>query len=132
MTYKNTLAFTSLNLFNRMDLQTTTRDYRNRQTIFTQGDKADAMFYVQNGNVKLTVASKSGKKAVIAILRHGDFFWRGLPGYTVAVDVYCNGDSTLHHRPGEKSGYRPHHSSRTRFCEALYLISVISYRTNRR
>jgi len=77
MAYKNALAFTPLDLFNRMDTQTTTRDYRNRQTIFVQGDKADAMFYVQNGNVKLTVASKSGKKAVIAILRHGDFFGEG-------------------------------------------------------
>ena len=77
MAYKKTLAFTPLDLFNRMDTQTTTRDYRNRQTIFAQGDKADAMFYVQNGNVKLTVESKSGKKAVIAILRHGDFFGEG-------------------------------------------------------
>ena len=77
MAYKNALAFTPLDLFNRMGTQTTTRDYRNRQTIFAQGDKADAMFYVQNGNVKLTVASKSGKKAVIAILRHGDFFGEG-------------------------------------------------------
>ena len=77
MAYKKTLAFTPLDLFNRMDAQTTTRDYRNRQTIFAQGDKADAMFYVQNGNVKLTVESKSGKKAVIAILRHGDFFGEG-------------------------------------------------------
>ncbi len=77
MAYKNTLAFAPLDLFNRTDIQTTTRDYRNRQTIFAQGDKADAMFYVQNGNVKLTVASKSGKKAVIAILRNGDFFGEG-------------------------------------------------------
>jgi len=77
MAYKNTLAFTSVDLFNRIDTHTTTRDYRNRQTIFAQGDKADAMFYVQNGNVKLTVASKGGKKAVIAILRHGDFFGEG-------------------------------------------------------
>ena len=77
MAYKKTLAFTPLDLFNRMDTQTTTRDYRNRQTIFAHGDKADAMFYVQNGNVKLTVESKSGKKAVIAILRHGDFFGEG-------------------------------------------------------
>jgi CRP/FNR family cyclic AMP-dependent transcriptional regulator len=74
MANKNHLAFTSLDLFNRVDTHTTTRDYRSRQAIFAQGDKADAMFYVRNGNVKLTVVSKSGKKAVIAILRHGDFF----------------------------------------------------------
>jgi CRP/FNR family transcriptional regulator, cyclic AMP receptor protein len=77
MAGKTPLAFTLLDLFNRVDTQTTTRDYRSRQAIFEQGDKADSMFYIQNGNVKLTVVSKSGKRAVIAILRHGDSFGEG-------------------------------------------------------
>jgi len=64
-------------IFRRIDPQVISRDYRHKQAIFTQGDKADAMFYIQNGNVKLTVASKGGKKAVIAILRQGDFFGEG-------------------------------------------------------
>jgi CRP-like cAMP-binding protein len=54
-----------------------TRDYRNRQVIFAQGDKADALFYIRDGLVKLTVVSKSSKQAVIAILRQGDFFGEG-------------------------------------------------------
>jgi CRP/FNR family transcriptional regulator, cyclic AMP receptor protein len=74
MADKNPLTLTSLDLFNLVDTQTTTREYRNRQAIFAQGDKADAMFYIRNGNVKLTSMSKSGKKAVIAIFRRGDFF----------------------------------------------------------
>ena len=53
---------------------TTTLDYLSSQAIFFEGDKADAMFYIQNGYIKLTVDSGSGKKAVLAILRHGDFF----------------------------------------------------------
>jgi CRP/FNR family cyclic AMP-dependent transcriptional regulator len=77
MADKTPLAFTLLDLFNRVDAQTTTRDYRSRQAIFAQGDKADSMFYIQNGNVKLTVVSKSGKRAVIAILRRGDSFGEG-------------------------------------------------------
>jgi CRP/FNR family transcriptional regulator, cyclic AMP receptor protein len=77
MADKSPLAFTLLDLFNRVDTQTTTRDYRSRQAIFAQGDKADSMFYIQNGNVKLTVVSKSGKRAVIAILRRGDSFGEG-------------------------------------------------------
>jgi CRP/FNR family cyclic AMP-dependent transcriptional regulator len=77
MTDKTPLAFTLLDLFSRRDTQTTTRDYRSRQAIFTQGDKADSMFYIQNGNVKLTVVSKSGKRAVIGILRPGDSFGEG-------------------------------------------------------
>jgi CRP/FNR family cyclic AMP-dependent transcriptional regulator len=74
MAYKHTLTFNPLDLLKMVDTHTTSRSYRNRQAIYAQGDKADAMFYIQNGNVKLTVASKSGKKAVIAILRAGDFF----------------------------------------------------------
>ena len=77
MADKSPLIFDHLDLFQRMGTQATTRDYRNREAIFAQGDKADAMFYIQNGNVKLTVASKDGKKAVIAILKHGDFFGEG-------------------------------------------------------
>jgi len=50
------------------------RDYAHNEPIFSQGDKANAMFYVQSGNVKLTVEGTSGKKAVLAILRKGDFF----------------------------------------------------------
>ncbi|HZQ18249.1 MAG TPA: Crp/Fnr family transcriptional regulator [Terriglobales bacterium] len=51
------------------------REYRHKETIYKQGDAADAMFYVQDGNVKLSVASKQGRrKAVIGILRPGDFF----------------------------------------------------------
>lgn len=44
------------------------------QTLFTQGDAASAVFYVQEGWVKLTVLSPEGKEAVVAILGSGDFF----------------------------------------------------------
>ena len=54
--------------------QKTTREYHGWQTIYSQGDQADAMFYVQSGNVKLTVTSRSGKKAVVAVLGRGDLF----------------------------------------------------------
>lgn len=48
-----------------------------RQAIFTQGDKADAVFYVQKGKVRLTVVSKGGKEATIGILGEGNFFGEG-------------------------------------------------------
>jgi CRP/FNR family transcriptional regulator, cyclic AMP receptor protein len=47
------------------------------QTIFSQGDSADAVFYIKEGKVKLTVVSKSGKEATIGILNKGDFFGEG-------------------------------------------------------
>ena len=45
-----------------------------KHTIFSQGDVAEAVFYIQTGKVKLTVVSKQGKEAVIAILEGGAFF----------------------------------------------------------
>jgi len=47
------------------------------QTIFTQGDSADAIFYIQEGKVTLTIVSKHGKEATIGILSVGDFFGEG-------------------------------------------------------
>ena len=48
-----------------------------KQTIFTQGDAADAIFYIQEGKVRLTVVSKIGKEATLGILSAGDFFGEG-------------------------------------------------------
>jgi CRP/FNR family transcriptional regulator, cyclic AMP receptor protein len=51
--------------------------YRKKQVIFAQGDGADSVFYVEKGQVKLTVVSERGKSAVVAILGRGDFFGEG-------------------------------------------------------
>jgi CRP-like cAMP-binding protein len=48
-----------------------------KQTIFVQGDDADAVFYVQKGKVRLTVVSKTGKEATIGIVNEGNFFGEG-------------------------------------------------------
>jgi len=47
--------------------------FRKKRAIFSQGDAADAVFYILEGKVKLTVLSSKGKVAVIAILEQGDF-----------------------------------------------------------
>lgn len=51
--------------------------YRKDQIVFSQGDPADAVFYVQKGKVKLTVVSEQGKEAIIAILGADEFFGEG-------------------------------------------------------
>jgi CRP/FNR family transcriptional regulator, cyclic AMP receptor protein len=51
--------------------------YRKNQTVFSQGDTADAVFYVLNGTVKVTVTSAQGKEAVVALHGKGDFFGEG-------------------------------------------------------
>jgi CRP-like cAMP-binding protein len=51
--------------------------HRKNQVIFAQGAPADAVFYLERGQVKLTVVSKGGKAAIVAILGPGDFFGEG-------------------------------------------------------
>jgi CRP/FNR family cyclic AMP-dependent transcriptional regulator len=55
----------------------TIADYRKNQNIFSQGDPADAVFYIQQGKVKLTVVSNQGKEAIIGLLGLHDFFGEG-------------------------------------------------------
>jgi CRP-like cAMP-binding protein len=51
--------------------------YRKDQIVFSQGDPADAVFYIQSGKVKVTVVSEQGKEAVVAILGADNFFGEG-------------------------------------------------------
>ena len=55
----------------------TSRTYQREQSIFRQGDAADAVFYIQNGKVQVTVMSTTGKEAVVALLATGEFFGEG-------------------------------------------------------
>jgi len=48
-----------------------------KQILFSQGDAADAVFYIQSGKVKMSVVSPRGKEAVIVILERGSFFGEG-------------------------------------------------------
>ena len=52
-------------------------DYSKNQVVFSQAERADAIFYIQKGKVKLTVVSNAGKEAIIAILGAGDFLGEG-------------------------------------------------------
>jgi len=60
--------------------------YRKNQVVFSQGDRADAVFYIQKGKAKVTVISEQGKEAVVAILGPGEFFGEGcLAGQTQRI-----------------------------------------------
>ena len=52
-------------------------EYRRSETIFTQGDACESVLYIQKGGVKLSVLSKTGREAVVAMLGPGDFFGEG-------------------------------------------------------
>jgi CRP-like cAMP-binding protein len=56
-----------------------------KQIVFSQGDAADAVFYIQAGRIKLTVVSSQGKEAVVAMLEPGSFFGEGC----LAAQLVC-------------------------------------------
>jgi len=61
-------------------------EFRRQQTIFSQGNAADSVLYVQRGGVKFTVVNESGKEAVVAIFGPGDFFGEGgMAGQTLRM-----------------------------------------------
>ncbi len=64
----------------------TISEYPDGQTVFSQGEAADAVFYIQKGKIKLTVTSERGKEAVVGILERGNFFGEGcLNGHPLRV-----------------------------------------------
>jgi len=67
-------AFEPQILLTRIVAGKSVREYQTDDSIFSQGDSADAVFYIQTGKVKLTVVSTSGKEAVIAHLPEKSFF----------------------------------------------------------
>lgn len=61
---------------------------RSGQTIYSQGDPADTVFYIRQGGVRLRVLSHAGREAIVALLGPGDFFGEGsLAGQTVRMST---------------------------------------------
>lgn len=54
-----------------------THQYRRNETVYSQGEPADAVFFVRKGKVKITVVSEQGKEAVVSILGNNEFFGEG-------------------------------------------------------
>ena len=75
----------------------TTLTFPKKQILFSQGDAADFVFYIQAGKVRLTVVSQQGKEAVIGILEKGSFFGEGcLAGKLVCMATAITAeDATL-------------------------------------
>jgi CRP/FNR family transcriptional regulator, cyclic AMP receptor protein len=65
-------------------------EFRSKQAIFSQGDAADSVVYIQKGSVKFTAVNGSGKEAVVAIFGPGDF----LGGGVMAGQTVCMGTAT--------------------------------------
>ena len=61
----------------KVDGGRTISKYRKNQKVFSQGDAADSVFYIQKGKIKVTVVSEHGKEAVVAILGNDEFCGEG-------------------------------------------------------
>ena len=84
MARKRTPPFDPQTFLTRVGNGKTSLTSPKKHTIFSQGDAAEAVFYIQAGKVKLTVVSKQGKEAVVAVLERGSFFGEScLAGQTV-------------------------------------------------
>ena len=66
-------------------------EYARGATIFTQGDPCEDVLYIQSGGVKLSVLSKTGREAVVAMLGPGDFFGEGCLGRSASADGQRHG-----------------------------------------
>jgi CRP-like cAMP-binding protein len=63
-------------------------EFRNKETIFSQGDICKDVLYIQKGGVRLSVVNEAGKEAVVAVLGPGDFFGEGcLGGQPIRVET---------------------------------------------
>ena len=76
-TKKKKLPFNVNSFLSKADGGRTITSYRKNEKIFSQGDPADAVFYIQQGKVKVSVMSEAGKEAVVALHGKGDFFGEG-------------------------------------------------------
>ena len=84
MARKRTPAFNPQTFLSKVGNGKTSLMSPKKQALYSQGDAADAVFYIQAGKIKLTVVSRQGKEAVIAILEQGSFFGEScLAGQTV-------------------------------------------------
>jgi CRP/FNR family cyclic AMP-dependent transcriptional regulator len=60
--------------------------YQNGKTVFSQGQPSDTVMYIQKGSIKISVLSRTGKEAVVAMLGPGDFFGEGaLTGQSIRI-----------------------------------------------
>ena len=74
---KRTIAFDAKIFLTKARTGRSVSTYRKKQVVFVQGDHADAVFYVERGQIKLTVVSEQGRSAIVAVLGRGDFFGEG-------------------------------------------------------
>ena len=88
MAAKRAPAFDLQNFLTKIGHGRIITPYRKEEIVFAQGDPADAVFYIEKGRVKITVISRQGKEAVVALLGNNEFFGEGcLAGQTRRIST---------------------------------------------
>jgi CRP/FNR family transcriptional regulator, cyclic AMP receptor protein len=83
---KKKLAFDAQAFLDSAGVARKVNAFKKAEVVYSQGDAAQSVMYIQEGGVKLTVVSELGKEAVVAILGPGDFFGEGcLAGQSVRI-----------------------------------------------
>jgi CRP/FNR family transcriptional regulator, cyclic AMP receptor protein len=96
MKRKRKLRFDPREFLSKVNGGRTISEYQKDNIIFSQGDLADAVFYIQKGKIKLTVISERGKEAVVGVLEPSHFFGEGcLNGHLLRVTTATAIDQCL-------------------------------------
>src|ERR1700719_4487299 len=83
---KKKLAFDAQAFLDSAGVARKVKEFKKAELVYSQGDTAQSVMYIQEGGVKLTVVNEVGKEAVVAILAPGDFFGEGcLAGQSVRM-----------------------------------------------
>jgi CRP/FNR family cyclic AMP-dependent transcriptional regulator len=83
---KKKLAFEAQAFLDSAGVARKVKEFKKAELVYSQGDAAQSVMYIQEGGVKLTVVNEVGKEAVVAILAAGDFFGEGcLAGQSVRI-----------------------------------------------
>ena len=77
MTTKSQLKFDAKALLSKLDGGRSTAEFRKDQIVFSQGEAADAAFFIERGRVRISVLSEQGKEAIVAMLGENEFFGEG-------------------------------------------------------
>ena len=79
-------AFNAQNFLDSAGVARKVTEFRKKEAVFTQGDPAKNVLYIQKGGIRLSVVNETGKEAVVAVLGPGDFFGEGcLAGQPIRI-----------------------------------------------
>jgi CRP/FNR family transcriptional regulator, cyclic AMP receptor protein len=83
---KEKLAFNAQDFLDSAGVARRVTEFKKKEAVFSQGDPAKNVLYIQKGGVRLSVVNETGKEAVVAILGPGDFFGEGcLAGQPIRI-----------------------------------------------